>query len=759
MKKAISFCIGYAANHRRGKKAAPGSQPQMEFRQHLLKGLLCVCFGILVVALGYYQILNKDWWTQKAVEQQLRDTPVPAKRGTIYDASMGVLVESSTAWTVSLRSDNIKDEQKDAISAKLVEILGLTPEYLEFRMHMTELEEIKKNGKMGKVHPEVRLKGKYSMEQRGLLKDFFDARDERGNRMFPGVEINEDSDRCYHQGTLLSSVLGYVGFDNDGKAGLELQYDSVLSGTPGRVVEARNAREESMPFEYGWRKNAEDGNSLVLTVDAAAQAILEKYLQKAVVDNNVRNKACGIIMNVNTGAILAMANYPDYDPANYNKIVDKKTRDMIDSIIGEGEKEKAETKAMLEQSKNKAISDTYEPGSVFKPVTMAAALENGNTAPGDGFYCPGYMMIGKIRKNCHKAGGHGQQSLEQGMMNSCNPVFMTLAQRMGAATFFKYYSAFGLEEKTGVDLPGEEKGINFPSVYGDISKVKAIDLANSGFGQSNSVTPIQMITAISAVVNGGYLVTPHIVSQILDSDGNIVQNIEPRVRRQVISAKTSQIVTDMLEQTVNGGTAKNAYVKGYRIGGKTGTSEKLSETQKLGFNVYIASFCAVAPCDKPKIAMLILLDDPRGANHMGGTIAAPVARNVLAEVLPLPQLGVDTIYTTEDLMNIDLLIPETVGLPVAEAKAALEQKGLKSRVVGSGETVVDQIPRGSIPKGSTVVLLTDPQGAVPMNTVPGLRGMSPSQVNSVVVNAGFNVRFSGSGYDSTMGQAISQDPP
>ena len=739
------------------KKAAAGSYPELVARQNVMLLVMGVCFAMLVGALGWYQIVNNEWWTQKAVEQQLRDSTLPAKRGTIYDVNGEKLVESSDAWSVSLwynsanvadpeknrKGDpkNIKPEHREAIAEKLVEILGLSPEYIGMRMDMLDNPN----------YSEVTIRGKYDKTQKNELESFI--YDENGKVQIPGIIIRDNTARYYYRENLLSSVLGYTGTDNSGLAGLEFQYNTVLSGTPGRVVEARNAQNEAMPFEYQWRKDAEDGNSLVLTIDSTVQSILEKYLRKAVLDNDVRNKACGIIMNVNTGAILGMANYPNYNPAEYTTIIDDKLRAKIDAMPDSPEKDQARSDAIMAQSRNKAIIDTYEPGSVFKPVTMAAALENGSTSVNDGFNCSGFRMIGSVRKNCHKAGGHGQQSLEQGMMNSCNPVFMTLAERMGVKTFFKYYSAFGLDEKTGIDLPSEQKGLCY-----NADNAKAVDLANSSFGQSNTVTPLQMITAIAAVTNGGYLVTPHVVSQIIDSDGNLVENIEPQIRRQVISAQTSQTVTSMLEKTVASGTARNAYVKGYRIGGKTGTSEKLFETNKLGFAVYIASFCAVAPCDKPEIAMLIMLDDPRGASHMGGAIAAPVARNILGEILPY--LGIDTIYTTDDLENIDVLIPDMVGLNTADAKAGLEAKGLSARVIGGGETVVNQIPRGgAIPKGSKIVLLTEPEGAVPMSAVPNVRGMNPSQANAAIVNAGFNIRFTGTGYNSTLGQAITQDPP
>lgn len=720
------------------KPIVGGSKISIRRRTIGIAFLLGLAYMATIGTLAWLQLINSEKYQQRAIDQQLYDTELPAKRGTIYDANMETLVQSTTAWLVTLNTNKIEPEYEDAIKNKLVEVLGLTEEYVEERMAIKATE--------------VRLKTKADKNQRDAILEFITLND-----LDDCVILLTDTQRTYSRASLASTVLGFTGSDNSGITGLELQYDTTLAGVPGRVVQAKNARHEAMPFEYNILVDPQQGNSLVLTIDADCQSILEKYLRQAVRENDIYNRACGILMNVNTGAVLAMATLPDYDPGNYLEITDERQKEYVESLPqGSDERKDALDKAQWSQWRNKAVSDTYEPGSVFKPITMAAALEEGHTDMNDSFYCPGYHTIGGIKRNCHKTSGHGAESLTQSMMNSCNPVFMTLAERLGGTGFYKYFQAFGFTAKTGIDLPDEAVGIHHTEA--NLNKHPA-DLAVSGFGQTNTVTPIQMITAIAAVSNGGYLVQPHVVAQVLDNEGNVISNAETIVKRQVISSQTSDQINKMLEKTVSGGTAKNGYIAGYRIGGKTGTSEKIAETAETGIKTYVASFCAIAPSDDPEIALLIVLDDPRGAFHMGGTIAAPVARNVLSEVLPY--LGIDTIYSSSDMAILDVKTPALIGRTVSEAKAELEAKGLKIRSTGEGEYITVQIPPAgqNVPKGGTVVVTTDEEGEMPMATVPDVIDKSPSAANKAITEAKLNIRYSGSGYDSSKGVAISQSIP
>lgn len=750
----IRACLGL--KKKKKKKIPKYSDSAMRGRGVGLIILLAIVAIFPIAALAKNQIFDREGWQQKAVEQQYKDTEIQAKRGTIYDSNMQTLVQSRTAWRVWIKKAALDEEIKDSVVQMLAEVLELDEDYIYGRLKIDSSD--------------ISLSKKADKTQKDAIEAFLT--DENGKRITSAVYMIQDTERYYASSNtnLASTVLGFVNYNGVGAAGLEMQYNETLSGVPGRQIVATDAK-SSTAMPYGNKKmiDAQEGNSLVLTIDQNIQAWLEDALRQAVKDNDVRNRACGIIMNVNTGEILAMATIPDYDPSNYNKIEDERTAAKIEAISDKTEKEKALAKAQSEQWKNKCITDAYEPGSVFKPITMSAALEEGVATLNSSFYCKGYTVVNGRKIRCASRYGHGSESLTKGMMNSCNPVFMELASRIGAESFYQYFTAFGLTEKTGIDLPGEASGIMHSL---SVLEKESDTLAVCSFGQSFKVTPIQMATAISAVANGGYLVQPHVVSQILDSDGNIVKRVDYTAKRQVIAESTSKTINSMLEQTVSGGTAKNGYIAGYRIGGKTGTSEKIQEQAETGVKSYIASYCAIAPSDDPEIVMLVLLDEPHGAAHTGGTIAAPVCRTVLSNVLPY--LGIDTIYSTQDVELLDVQTPNTVGRTISEAKNLLGDKDLKSRVIGSGDTITAQIPREgqSVPKGSTVVLYAlseeeqaeaaenaDDDDTTPwlkMTTVPDLSGMSPSQANKTVTNANLNIRYAGTGYNSTAGLVVGQ---
>ena len=708
-----------------------------------IMGLFVLVFIVLVGALCKYQFVESSYWRGLATSQQLRDTELPARRGTIYDANHEILVKSTTAWVVTIDANKWDESRHDAIVSVLCEALGHTPEYIEDRLNTAQ----------NNTSHRAKLRNKADKDAYDKLNNFLEL------NQINCLQFANDTRRTYTHGSLASTVLGYTGTDNDGLYGLEIGYNSTLKGTSGRIVGATNAVGGDLSENYNIIVDPKEGKSLVLTIDATIQTCIEKYLDQAVRENDVRNRACAIMMNVKTGAVYGMATMPDFDPMDYTAIKDERIVEYLDTLVGDEKKEQTAA-AYQAQWRNKCISDMYEPGSVFKPITMAAALEEGVTSTNDTFNCPGYKMIGKQRVNCHKSSGHGRESLQKGMMNSCNPVFMTLGERLGGTGFFKYFKAFGFTEKTGIDLPSEAQTVAGVSYHTEDGLNKhPRDLAVSSFGQTNVVSPIQMITAIAAICNGGYLVEPYVVGEVLDETGHIISAHETVIKRQVISAETSGIVCSMLEATVSGGTAKNGYIPGYRIGGKTGTSEKIAETAETGEKTYIASFCAIAPSDDPEIALLVLLDDPRGHSHMGGTIAAPVARSILSETLPY--LGIETIYTTDDVKNLDTITPTVRGKSVKEAKALISEKGLKVKVEGSGEKVTAQIPQGgqSIPRNGTVVLTTAESGRVSTVIVPDVKDMTPGAANREIINAGLNIKLGGSGYDSTQGTAVSQSIP
>lgn len=741
--------------------------------------LLIVIF-ILVGAIFWnllqLMVLNKDEYQQAAVSQQLKTETLAANRGTIYDANGEKLVQSAAAWVIYLYPGEIKDEQREELCNKLHEVLGLDYDTVLAKSN-SNYTSVKLTVKADKEQKDmlsafiyrtcyvrtVKVKGEdgknHNVEE-AYLEDHPEMKLKKVDnyKYIKGISLVTDSKRYYYHGSLAAAVVGFTNFENVGSAGVESYYNSELKGTDGKIIKAKNSVGGEMPFDYDTVIDAVDGNSLQLTIDANIQAVLEKYLRQAYEENNVENRAVGIIMNVKTGAILGMSTMNDFDPAEYLEIKDPAALQKIAEIEDPKEKQNAISTAQQQQWRNKAVSDAYEPGSVFKPITISAALEEGLTDMNDTFNCPGYKVVGGRVIHCHKTGGHGTETLTQGMMNSCNPVLMTLGERLGAANFYKYFTAYGLTAGTGIDLPGEAASGSYHNEK-ELGGVQ--ELATSSFGQTFTVTPIQMITAFAAATNGGYLLQPYVVEKVIDANGNIVKNHETVVKRQVISETTSKNIDTMLEATAGvGGTAHNVYISGYRIGAKTGTSEKIATLATTGERKYIASMGAVVPADDPEIAILILLDEPNNpVSHGGGTIVAPVVRNVLSEVLPY--LGIDTIYSEDDARLLGTLVPNVVGKSTQEATETIEAKGLNVRVIGEGSKVTGQIPSGSksAPKSSTVVLTTESSGDVPMTTVPSLIGMSPTEVAYAVKNKNLNIRYSGTGYESSSGVAKTQDIP
>ncbi len=677
-------------------------------------------FGTASVRLVDLMLVRGGELSLKASNQQLSNTTIAAERGTIYDRNRNVLATSATVWTVYITPKDIEtEEEAAAIADGLSQILGLDRE--------TVYQQTQRNTAYEKI--KQRVEENVVNQVRAFIQE---------NKLGSIVGLDQTTKRYYPNGSLASTVLGFVGDDNQGLYGIEYEYDTEMQGVPGKVVASKNARGSDMPFNYETMVEAQQGNSLVLTIDEYVQFCAEKYLETAVVSNNCTNRGCAIVMDVQTGGILAMATKPDFDPNQPFVLADASAQARVDALEGE-ERSKQLSQERQQQWRNKAVSDTYEPGSVFKVVTGAAALEETKVSMNSTFDCSGSIVIAGTRYKCHKHTGHGHQNLTNAFENSCNPAFIEISQRLGVSLFYKYFKAFGMTQLTGIDLPGET-----PSIYHAEANMGPVQLASEGFGQTFRVSPIQLITAISAVANGGSYVKPHVVSRVLDAEGNIVRNIDPVVERQVISESTSATLRQMLESVVSTGGGKNAYVAGYRVAGKTGTSQKIDQKDESG-NVtdVIASFCGFAPADDPKVAVLVMLDEPHVPVTYGGTIAAPVAGQIFGDILPY--LGIEPEYTEDEYKDLDTAAPNVVGKSVSSAKETLAGQNLKTRVVGSGDTVVRQVPVAgqTVPKNCTMVLYTEETNEPKMATVPNFNGMSVSQVNTAAANAGINVSLSG----------------
>lgn len=702
--------------------------------------LIFVFFGVFSTGYGLINTIfvNGEKYSRLAEQQQLQDIVTKAKRGNIYDKNMNVLATSATVWQIFVAPANMKDEVKDSVAENLANLLNqkkcTKEKVLEKLNKSTNYETI---GQPVEQDTANKIREYISKEKLGSV-----------------IGLTETNERYYPNGNLASTVLGFVGTDNQGLGGVEAQYDNTLTGTAGRVIAAKTPAGAELPFSYEKVIDAKEGDSVVLTIDEYIQSVVEKYLQENVEQNRVNNRAACIVMDVNSGEILAMATKPDFDPNDPLEITlksrvkkeIKKKKESNGGTITDKEKAEIESAVMQEQWRNKAVSDIYEPGSVFKIVTASAALEEKTLSDSDTFDCPGYIKIADRTYKCAHREGHGHQSLSQAFMNSCNPAFITIGQRLGAANFMKYRKSFGLEDKTGVDLPGE----SISSTHNTTGLMTNVELASESFGQTLKITPIQLITAISAAVNGGYLYQPHVVKQVQDADGNVKQTVSSTLVRQVISNDTSKAICHYLEGVVSEGTGKNAYVPGYRIGGKTGTAEKTDIGTKEGeAKKYICSFCGIAPADNPQIAILMLIDEPGVDSPYGGTLVAPSVGKMFEEILPY--LGVSANYTDSEAKDLAASTPSVVGESVDKAKKEIEKKGLIYTVIGGGKTVTAQSPSGSsvIPSGGKVVLYTDTTAKKKKVKVPDFKGLTVSEANERAVEAGLNMYINGNTSDST----------
>ena len=702
--------------------------------------LVGFCFTAVLGKLAVLQIVQTDEWQKKAVSQQLSDSAISPNRGSIYDANMKLLAGSAEVGTIIMSPHNIPDDE--AVRTKIADELSVLLEVDRERLYK---QTLKVNSQYEIVKKKI---------EKDLVETFIQWVEDNGFASTGIFRIITDYKRYYPSGTLLSSVLGFVNAENKGGEGLEAYYNDVLAGKPGRIVTAQNGWGEEMPtsLKYESTIDAEQGHSLVLTIDQSVQNFAEKYLEVAVKETGAKNRGICIVMEVDTGAILAMATKGDYDPNEYQVIADPDMAAQIAMLSGD-EKSQALQAAQWKQWKNKPVTDYYEPGSVFKTFTAAMALEEGIANENTTFHCPGYLKVEGTTIKCHVGTpGHGTVNFAQAISKSCNPYFMQLGAKIGRHIFFKYYTGFGFTDRTGIDMRGEAR------ITSDLyhpeegpNGLNPVELATCSIGQTFKVTPIQMITAMAAVANGGRLMQPYVVQQILDEEGNVVQKTEPTVKRQVISASTSQRLAAMMAASVNGGGAKNAYVAGYRVAGKTGTADKTETKQDVW-----ASFSGFAPADDPKVAILVMLDEPQSTVRFGGTIAAPVAQKVLNDTLPY--LGIEPKYTEEEIANMSRTTPKVEGDSLGTAQNKLANLGLEYKIVGSGETVLKQVPESgkSIPKGGTVVLYTEEDTTQKTAKVPDFKGMSVSRANAAAVNAGLNIQLSGLGLSSGEAKASGQ---
>ncbi len=698
----------------------------MKTKTAVFVGALVGIFALLIVQLFNVQVLQHDFWQQKAVAQQLSDVEISANRGQIYDANKSVLALTREVYTIVMASENIRQEKtRVKIADELSVMLDIDRETL---YKQTQDEKSKYRVIKAKV-------------DRSVADTFIAWVNE--NRLGGVFRVVTDYKREYPLGNLLSTVMGFVGKDNVAREGLELKYDEVLSGVPGRMVIAQNTSGDQLPtsLDYEYTVDAEDGNSLVLTVDQYIQQVTEKYLSETLEQYHATNRGCAIVMDVDTCAILAMATKGDYDPNNYMEIDDPTVAEQIALLTGD-EQAAALVEARQKQYRNKAL-DFYEPGSVFKTFTAAMGLEEGLVSENTMFYCGNSITVADRTIRCWiYPRGHGQISFRDAIANSCNPSFVNLGGKIGAKRFSKYYVGFGFTGRTGIDLLGEPAVSS--SLYYDPATMTPVNVAASSIGQTFKVTPLQMATALCAVANGGYLMQPYIVQQVLDGDGEVVSNTEPMIKRQVISTDTSKRLCAMLENAVSGGAIKNAYISGYRVGGKTGTAQK-TETRPEDIKdedkvKVIASFGGIAPADDPKVVVLVMIDEP--SVKSGGTVAAPLAKKILKDILPY--MGIEPNYTEEEIAGLDRSVPQVTGNKVSVAATTLGNASLSYKTVGKGTTVIRQIPESgsAIPKGGTVWLYTD-ESDVQMATVPDFTGKTVAQVNQAAKAAGINVVLSG----------------
>lgn len=713
-------------------------------------GLMTVFCAAVIVRLFVVSVVDNSKYDGMANNYHFGTMTLSANRGAIYDANGTALAWSATVYNIYIDPTLYREEMKsieDANDKKK----SAAEEENETADNLVDVDQLKTSitnflsEKLGLKTEEVEASfekdGRYYVLQTQVEKNVTDeitAYFEKLNLSFIGTEAT--TRRYYPQNELAAAVIGFTNGDGDGQYGLEYQYDDYLSGVDGRVISAQAANGEEMPYRYSTTYDAEDGDSLYLTLDTTIQYYLEKSLAEMVEKFEVKERACGVIMNPKTGAVYAMATYPTFDLNNPSEIYDTKTAQEL-AALPEGEYSTAYATARETQWKNKVISEISYPGSTFKIVTMADAFEeNLINMETDSFYCSGQVQVADATIRCSNTAGHGAQNFTQALTNSCNPAFIEIGQRIGIDKFSYYFEGFGLAEKTGIDLPGE--AVSY-SVTGDDMNI--VDLASAAYGQCNKVTAMELVTAYSAAINGGYMVTPHVVDHVVDSNGNIVLQNETEVKRQIVSEETSDIVREQLEAVVNNNPSHNAYIQGYRIGGKSGTAEKL-DTSTADDRQYVASYCCFAPADDPEVIMLIMADEPnKEIGYYGSQVVVPYARDIMEEILPA--MGFYPEYSDGEDTDSTVTVPYLQSADITSAESTLAQLGLTYEVVGDGTTVASQSPSTgtSVTKGGKVILYTEVGGnSGDTIEVPNLVGMTAAEVNETMTYYDLNYAIVGS---------------
>lgn len=744
-------------------KLSRAEQSQRANRTILRRTLvLMVLFGVvvfipLIVTLYNLMIRDHDYYEAQAIDNQTRYTSLSASRGQIFDRNMNVLASSKTVETVFIDPNEIAQEMTkpensnllDHIARGLSEILDVSTDF---------------------VYKQAEDKAfRYKVIRRKIPEELADeVRSFVSENEIKGVYLETDAQRYYPYSSLAAQVMGFVSTDNVGSEGLEAYYDSYLQGTAGKVVTTKGNYGSEMLYTYEKYYDASDGDSLVTTIDQTVQHYLEKNLETAIEKYDIINGAFGIVMDVNSGQILAMANLGSYDPNNYQEIYDQALAGQLeaqyqDALLLDKDSDayqeamsaynQAVAAERLRQWRNRCVSDGYEPGSTFKLVTLAAALDCGAVTENSTFYCGGHETFNDREQevSCWKAAGHGMQTTMEALGHSCNIAFGHIGVNMTRKTFVEYFKAFGFLEKTGVDLPGEASGLFWAE-----DKFSVANLISASFGQTFRVTPMEQVRAVAAIVNGGYLLKPYVVSQVLDSDGNVVKSNERTVLRQVISEETSATMRKMMEYVVTDGTAGSAKTPGYRVGGKTGTSEKIDTYDENGKPVEdkIVSFIGVAPIDDPKYVVLVALDTPNyvaGTSYTphnqyisGGLMAAPTVRDVFLDILPY--LGVEPDYSSDDIRGVNITLPDVIGMTEDEAAALLSGKSITYRTVGQGSTVTDQLPSPSaeVPGNSEIILyFGNAVKTTEQVEVPDFVGYGIADVDYLATNAGLYIQAKG----------------
>ena len=749
-----------------GKKSKGYSRLRMDTGQHKRILLVMLLFGLLAfvpVGLRLYSLMvdDYDYYASLALRNQTRSTTVSARRGDIYDCNMNILATSISVENVYLDPHELKQAKENMaeISAFLGEILGKDPSWIQ----------------------EQALDTKMRYKQVGTNIDEETASQIRAyinENEISGIHLEPASKRQYPFGTLAAQVIGFTNAGGEGSEGVEAAYDSYLTGKAGKVITTKGNNEMDMPFSYENYISSRQGASVVLTLDTTIQACLEKQMEAAIARYDVQNGAFGLVMNCKTGEILAMATLGSYDPNNYLEITDENTLQALDLLqqnylsqpedseaytLGKTAYAEALTAARLKQWRNRVLSDGYEPGSTFKVLTMAAALDTGAINLQTSFHCSGAEQIpGRAQLlHCWRSTGHGAQQTPQALQNSCNLAFAHLALKLGGEKFYEYIEKFGILEKTGIDLAGESKGIFFDkSLITDTDKWGTASLTSGSFGQTFKITPLQLVRAIASVVNGGNLLEPYIVSEILDAEGDTILKAEPTVVRRTISQETSDTMRTLIQSVVTEGTAKNASVAGFSIGGKTGTSEKIDVFDENGQRVQdkIVSFVGIAPMEDPEYIVLVALDTPSretGIYISGGVMAAPTVGAVMADILPY--LGVQR----NDSAQQEVLLGDFTGLTAEEAERKLKETGLSATFSGNSETVTGQLPAAgqTVPAGSEILLYLGEAVREETVTVPDFTGMHRQQASAAAGELGLSILVSGNDSVSPAVTVTAQDIP